>query len=124
MMQNNQKGGLLNFYPGNNKSIFRIISYVILIASALQVKAQIDLDFSKERGFSDAAFDLTINSTDPAATIRYTLDGEEPSTTAGEIYSGNISITATTVLRAIAYVIGQDTSKVRDGRKLTFSSVS
>ena len=112
MMQNKKKWGLLNFYTGTYKSIFRIVSCVILIATSIQVKAQIDLDFSKERGFSDVAFDLTINSTEPTATIRYTLDGEEPSTTAGEIYSGSISITTTTVLRAIGYVIGQDTSKV------------
>ena len=70
------------------------------------------LDFSQERGFSDTPFTLTITPEDPSATIRYTLDGEEPSTTSGTIYNGSISVNTTTVLRAIGYIIGEDTSKV------------
>ncbi len=70
------------------------------------------LDFSQERGFSDTPFTLTITPEDPSATIRYTLDGEEPSTTSGTIYNGSISVNTTTVLRAIGYIIGVDTSKV------------
>ena len=87
---------------------------LLLGFTALQSTAQVDvkLDFSHERGFSDVAFDLTITSTEPTATIRYTLDGEEPTLSSGTIYSGSITIDTTTVLRAIGYIQGEDTSKV------------
>ncbi|NUY80130.1 putative Ig domain-containing protein [Flavobacterium sp. MAH-1] len=35
--------------------------------------------FSQQGGFSTAAFNLTLSTTDPGATILYTLDGSEPS---------------------------------------------
>jgi len=70
-------------------------------------KAQVELEFSKERGFNDNAFDLTIISSEPSTIIRYTLNGDEPSTNNGIIYNGSIPINTTTVLRAIGYIAGQ-----------------
>lgn len=89
-----------------------ILACLVLIAFTQELKAQAKLDFSQKRGFSDSPFNLTITPEDPTAIIRYTLDGEEPSTTSGQIYNGSISIETTTVLRAIGYVIGVDTSKI------------
>jgi hypothetical protein len=44
---------------------------------------------------------LTVN--DPAATIRFTIDGSTPSPAHGQIYSSPILVTSTTVVRAVAY---------------------
>ncbi len=89
------------------------ISMIIcLILFTQKIGAQAKLNFSQERGFNDTSFDLTIIPEDPTATIRYTLDGKEPSTTFGQIYNGSIAVNTTTVLRAIGYIIGTDTSKV------------
>jgi len=93
----------------NSISIFTCL---ILIAFTQQIGAQAKLDFSQKRGFSETPFALSITPEDPTAIIRYTLDGEEPTTTSGQIYTGSISIQTTTVLRAIGYIIGVDTSKI------------
>ena len=96
-----------NFAVGSN-SILQVILCVMLVAIALQSNAQVKLDFSHRRGFSEAPFNLTITSDNPSATIRYTLDGEEPTPTSGTIYDGSISVETTTVLRAIGYVAGEE----------------
>ena len=66
-----------------------------------------DLEFSHERGFYEAAFDVTISCETPGAAIYYTLDGSEPYLPAGRIptgipYTKPIRIAKTTCLRAIA----------------------
>jgi len=48
-------------------------------------------EFSAPGGFYSESFDLTVNARDPAATIRYTLDGAEP-TEESAMYSAPISI--------------------------------
>ncbi len=68
------------------------------------------LEFGRERGFYNAPFDVTITCKTPDATIHYTLDGSEPSTSGPSpvtgVYAGPLRITKTTCLRARA---------VRDG---------
>ena len=56
--------------------------------------------FSIAPGFYPSTQNVTITTTDPTATIHYTTDGTTP-TNASPTYSGPISITATTVLRAV-----------------------
>jgi hypothetical protein len=65
-----------------------------------------DTQFSVDRGFYDSPFEVEITSATPDAQIRYTLDGSPPSDTRGTIYSGPITISKTTTLRAIAYKPG------------------
>ena len=62
--------------------------------------------FSRERGIYDAPFNLTLSHADPAASIYYTLDGSEPSLANGALYTADIAITNTTVVRAIAWKSG------------------
>jgi len=50
-------------------------------------------------GFYPGAQNVTIATTDPLATIYYTIDGTTP-TTGSTLYSGPVNISATTVLRA------------------------
>ncbi|MCU0347223.1 MAG: CotH kinase family protein [Saprospiraceae bacterium] len=59
-------------------------------------------DFSKAAGFYLDAVEVEITCEDSTATIRYTTNGDLP-TASSPIYTGPISITETTVLKAIAF---------------------
>ena len=102
----------LNTYANFSNLLISMLTCLLFLSFTQQVVAQAKLDFSQERGFNDAPFHLIITAEDPSVTIRYTLDGEEPSTNSGEIYNGPILIETTTVLRAIGYLTGVDTSKI------------
>jgi len=58
--------------------------------------------FSIERGFPDAPFNLEITSDTSDAFIRYTTDGSAPSAVSGHIYTSPIRVATTTCVRAIA----------------------
>ncbi len=62
-----------------------------------------DTQFSVDRGFYDKSFQLEITTDTEEATIHYTTNGTAPTTSYGTVYSGPITISRTTVLRAIAY---------------------
>ncbi len=68
--------------------------------------------FSKRRGIYTGAQGMLITCATPGASIRYTTDGSTPTETHGTIYSTQITVTGTTVLRAIAYAAGQISSRV------------
>jgi len=73
--------------------------------------------FSRERGFYDESFYVTLNCETEGATIYYTLDYSEPyggehGESNGTVYTEPILITETTCLRAIAYKYGWMSSKV------------
>ena len=67
----------------------------------------LDTGFSLDRGFypntqtPTVPFDVAITTATTNATIYYTTDGSEPSEENGTAYTGPISITGTTTLRAI-----------------------
>ena len=61
--------------------------------------------FSETALYHQNAFSLTISCPDPNAEIRYTTDGSEPDRTSSR-YSGPISISSNTVIRAVAYADG------------------
>jgi Chitobiase/beta-hexosaminidase C-terminal domain/CotH kinase protein/Lamin Tail Domain/NedA-like, galactose-binding domain/Immunoglobulin domain/Bacterial TSP3 repeat/Immunoglobulin I-set domain len=69
-----------------------------------------DTHFSVDRGFFTNAFNLEITSATPGASIYYSFDCSEPGPTKGMLYTGPITITNTTVVRARAF---------RDGWKPT-----
>jgi hypothetical protein len=69
--------------------------------------AAADVSLSRERGFYDGPFDLTMTCETPDAVIHYTLDGSEPGVPSGrsfsgQVYSRPIRITMTTCLRVCA----------------------
>ncbi len=66
---------------------------------------------------------VTISTTTPGATIRYTLDGTTPTETNGTVYTGGISLTATTTIKAMAYETGYPDSAVSSGT-YSFASTS
>ena len=59
-----------------------------------------DSSISVAGGIFDQSFDVRITSEMPDAVIRYTTDGSAPTDDNGEVYSGPITISATTTLRA------------------------
>ena len=61
-----------------------------------------DARFSVDRGFFSAPFQVEITTETPGAVIRYTRDGSGPATNRGAIYTGPLTITNTTILRALA----------------------
>lgn len=62
-----------------------------------------DTSFDIDRGYYDTPFSLNITTLTPGATIRYTTDGTPPSENNGNVYSGPIAISETTVIRAMAF---------------------
>ena len=66
--------------------------------------------FSRERGFYDASFNLTLSATVPGSVIRYTTNGARPSANSGTVYSAPITISpdsrgsdrGSRIIRAIA----------------------
>lgn len=58
---------------------------------------------SSPRGFKTTTFSLTITHPESGVTLRYTLDGSEPSLTNGSTYTAPISISKTRVVRAAAF---------------------
>jgi hypothetical protein len=71
-----------------------------------------DTKFSINRGFFSDPFPLAITTATPGASIRYTTDGTWPSESTGTPYSGPITISRTTPVRAIAYKPGHRPTNV------------
>ena len=61
---------------------------------------------SAEPGFFDASFAVTLSTSTPGATIRYTTDGSTPTLNNGFTYTGPINIDSTTTLRAVGTQFG------------------
>jgi hypothetical protein len=62
--------------------------------------------FSVDRGFYNAPFQLALSDATAGASIYYTLDGSPPSATAGTLYTSELTIQNTAVVRAIAVKAG------------------
>ena len=58
--------------------------------------------FSQVGGYNSATVNLTLTTPDPNITIYYTTNGDEPNNTS-TLYTGTITISATSVVKAIAY---------------------
>lgn len=69
-------------------------------------------EFAPPGGFFSEQVTVTISSTLPGATLRYTTDGTTPSRTVGTIISngGTVTLTASTTLKAIAYTDDSDSA--------------
>ncbi len=71
-----------------------------------------DTNFSVDRGFYSAPFDVTIATPTPGATVVYTINGSAPTVdnnlniTNGILYTGPVHVGGTTNLRAAAFKLG------------------
>jgi hypothetical protein len=68
--------------------------------------------FNPPAGTYTSAQTVAISTNTSGASIRYTTDGSTPSSTVGTLYSGPITISSTTTVRAIAYASGMTNSSV------------
>jgi hypothetical protein len=68
--------------------------------------------FAPAGGTYTSVQSVSLSSTTSGASIRYTTDGSTPSATAGTSYTGPITISATTTVKAIAYKSGMTASNV------------
>jgi hypothetical protein len=68
--------------------------------------------FTPGGGNYTSAQSVSIATTTGGASIRYTTDGSTPTSTTGTLYSGPVTISATTTLKAIAYETGFTDSSV------------
>jgi Alpha-L-arabinofuranosidase len=68
--------------------------------------------FSPAGGTYTSAQTVTISSATSGASIRYTTNGTNPTSTTGTVYSGPVSVGSTTTLKAVAYKSGMTTSAV------------
>ena len=104
-----------NHLPEFNQSLF----FLIPTPGAINNDGIVDflgkVNIGVGRGFYDVAFDTSITSTEPGASIIYTTDGTKPSASNGvqvnaagvnDLLSINVTITGTTVLRAMTYKRG------------------
>jgi uncharacterized repeat protein (TIGR03803 family) len=71
--------------------------------------------FSPAAGTYTSTQTVTITSATTGASIRYTTDGSTPTEVGGTLYSGPVSISATTTLNAIAFLSGDLNSPVTSG---------
>jgi hypothetical protein len=60
--------------------------------------------FSIPPGTYTSAQSVTLSTLTPEASIRYTTDGSIPTDTYGTVYSSPISVSASTTIRAVAYL--------------------
>ena len=67
--------------------------------------------FSPAEGAYTSAQNVTISTTTTGATIYYTTDGNEP-TTSSSVYSSAIPVSSTTTIKAMAVKAGMDNSSV------------
>jgi hypothetical protein len=62
-----------------------------------------DTRFSVDRGFFTNAFQLEITTATPGAQVYYSFNGDEPGPGKGTLYTGPLTLTNTTVVRARAF---------------------
>ncbi|AKJ04963.1 poly(beta-D-mannuronate) lyase [Archangium gephyra] len=71
--------------------------------------------FSPAPGTYTGAQTVSISSATAGASIRYTTNGSTPTSTTGTLYSGPLTLSTTTTLKAIAYQSGLNPSPIGGG---------
>jgi hypothetical protein len=71
-----------------------------------------DTKFTVDRGFYTNTFQVAITTATAGATIHYTLDGSTPTQIDGTEYTGSITVSNTTCLRAVAWKPGYRSTDV------------
>src|SRR5204863_8877423 len=84
----------------NNRS--NTVSVMLGKATTVAVATPV---FNPNGGAFDTSVTVTITDSTPGATIYYTTDGSAP-TPAGTVYTGPITLPATTTLKALAVAPG------------------
>jgi len=68
--------------------------------------------FSPAAGTYTSTQSVAISTTTSGATIRYTTDGSTPTASTGTVYSGAVTVSTTTTIKAIAYATSMSDSAI------------
>ena len=79
---------------------------------AIPVETVATPQFDPPAGIYNQPVDVVITTATTGATIRYTIDGTEPSAEIGTLYSGPVNITETATVKAIAFKTGMNNSLI------------
>jgi len=82
-----------------------------------------EISFSQVHGFYDEAFEVEIGAKTEGTSIRYTLDGSEPTADTGFAYTQPVVIDSTTTLRARAFEGERDPSYTETATYVFLSDV-
>ena len=94
--------------------LFLVIVLYSITAHSQTVSTKTDaVDYNFKRGFYTNSFQLVLSSNTEGSTIRYTLDGSKPSLTNGQNYTTPITINSNAMVRAYAYSVGLEDSKIK-----------
>ena len=88
------------------------IMYVIELKSSAITQTVAPPTVSPTAGTYGSTQSVSITTTTSGASIRYTIDGSTPSESVGFLYSGPVTLSATTTIKAIAYETGMLDSSV------------
>jgi RHS repeat-associated protein len=80
--------------------------------------------FSVAPGSYSSTQSVSLSTTTSGATIRYTLDGTNPTESLGLVYSGAITVSNSTVIKAIAYASGMTDSQITTAAYVIGSTVA
>lgn len=94
----------------NQSNISFPLSILFLLSSSLLL-SQIEITFSRERGFYNSPFELELTTNVPEAVIYYSTDGSIPNGIGSTVYRNPISINQTLSIKAIA-ITNTDTSEL------------
>ncbi len=104
------------FASGSNSSAVNTAIFTVAGSGPPPPPVVADPVFTPGAGTYYSAQTVSISSTTSGASIRYTTDGvTTPTETTGTTYSGPVTISATTMLQAIAYKSGDTDSNVVSG---------
>jgi len=95
-------------FTGGSGSLLDV-DYFVFSTGSSQVAAP---QFSPGGGSYSSTQSVSITSATSGSTIRYTTNGSTPTSSSGTVYSGSISVSSTTTLKAIAYKSGMTDSSV------------
>ena len=102
-------------FPPMRQTLSGLGILIIVIASLLPARSQAQSPvappvFSIAHGHFTTPFQVALSSATAGAQIRYTTDFSTPTPTKGTLYSGALTVSQTTVVRAVAYTSGSNQS--------------
>ena len=107
----NSSGEITINFTGGSKALYIKSISVTYEDGGTTVETVATPTFSPEEGTYTEAQNVTINCTTSGATIYYTTDGNDP-TTSSSVYSSAIPVSSTTTIKAIAVKDGMNNSQV------------
>ncbi len=96
----------------NMAHVFFWLTSVLAISSTALAEAPAEPMFSHGRGFYAQPFWLTLTSPDHDSMIRFTLDGSEPTSETGQIYTNPIIVETTKCVRAMSVASDGQRSRI------------